>query len=416
VRILTSALLMTLPFLSLPAGAAVVVVDGAGGGDYLTIQEGINAVAPGDTVLVMPGVYSGEGNHDIDCLGKVITVTSAPARDAVIIDCWLSHRGFVFESGETGATVVRGFNITYAYDGGIVCHASSPTIQSCSFEHCLAASGAGIDVDGAGSPQIIGCTFLENTAFSGGGGLRCSGSLSRPYIKGCLFKDNSAQFGGGIMSRDGACPTVEHTVFEGNEATYSGGMRFEAGSATVTQCLFRGNEATSGGAMGSGCYSTPTLRYVTCIDNTALQRGACFANGTYADIQYCTFVSGGSPNGGGMFCGEPFGTMELRNSIIAFSSEGAAVTCDDIGWPTVTHCCVFGNAGGDAMCGNTFGNLYEDPLFCNLPGGDLTLQEDSPCLPANNAWGEPIGALDQGCAGPVSVEEISWGAIKSMYR
>jgi hypothetical protein len=92
------------------------------------------------------------------------------------------------------------------------------------------------------------------------------------------------------------------------------------------------------------------------------------------------------------------------------------VTCDDVGWPIVTHCCVFGNGGGGVMCGDTFGNLYEDPLFCNLPGGDVTLQETSPCLPDNNEWGELIGAHDQGCEGPVPVERISWGTIKSMYR
>jgi hypothetical protein len=415
-RLLALAVLTLFLLQACPAVAAVIVVDGAGGGDYVTIQEGVDAAAPGDTVLVLSGTYAGQDNCDVNCNGKAVTVRSAPGGGPVIVDCGLAHRGFVFESGETGATVVSGFKITYAHGGGMVCYGSSPTIQSCSFEHCVASSGAGIDVDGAGSPQVVGCSFLENTAHVGGGGLRCSGSLGSPYIKGCLFKDNSAHVGGGIMSRGGACPTVEHTIFEGNTATYSGGMRFEAGSAMVTECLFRGNEAASGGAMGSGYYSTPVLRYVTCIGNTASMRGACFANGTYADIQYCTFVGGGSPNGGGMFCGEPFGTMELRNSIVAFSPEGAAVTCDDVGWPLVTHCCVFGNDGGGVTCGDTRDNLDEDPLFCNLPGGDLTLQETSPCLPENNEWGELIGAHDQGCAGPVPVERTSWGAIKSIYH
>jgi hypothetical protein len=415
-RIPTLAFLVVLLCISLPASATVIVVDHAGGGDYETIQEGIDAAAPGDTVLVLPGVYSGPQNRDIDCYGSAITVTSTLARDPVIVECDGLGRGFVFQTGETAGTVLRGFEITHANGGGIVCHGASPTIRECVVELGQAGSGAGMDVTGASEPQIIDCFFLNNEAMGGGGGLRCSGSLSKPSIKGCVFKENAAGIGGGIMSRDGACPVVERCAFEGNTADYSGGMRFEAGCARVTNCLFRQNHAVSGGAMGSGYYSTPTLRFVTCIDNTASERGACFADGTYADIRYCTFVGGGSPNGGGMFCGEPFGTMELRNSIIAFSSEGAAVTCDAVGWPTITHCCVFGNAGGDVMCGNTFSNLLEDPRFCDLLNGDVTLHEESPCLPASNPWGEQIGAHGQGCEGPVPVEAISWGAVKAMYR
>ncbi|MCK4511407.1 T9SS type A sorting domain-containing protein, partial [bacterium] len=41
------------------------------------------------------------------------------------------------------------------------------------------------------------------------------------------------------------------------------------------------------------------------------------------------------------------------------------------------------------------------PLFCSLADTNLTLHSDSPCLPANNPWGELIGALGEGC-GPVT--------------
>jgi hypothetical protein len=414
------ALIAALLLAGSPALGTTIIVDKDGGGDYLTIQEGIDAAAHGDTVLVLPGPYFGLGNIDLDCSGKAITVTAQPARDPVLIACGYVSRGFVFQSGETPATVVRGFHIIQGdagYGGGINCSNSSPTIQDCMIQGCTADAGGGMNVDGMSSPQILDCDFLGNwVKGGGGGGLRCSGSFSRPSIKGCRFEGNTAYYGGGIMSRDGACPSVENSVFEWNSAEFSGGMRFEAGSATVTSCVFLANVGVSGGAMGSGYYSTPTLRFVTCIENIASMRGACFANGTYADVRYCTFVGGASPNGGGMFCGEPFGTMELRNSIVAFSSQGAAVTCDAIGWPTITHCCVFGNVGGDVMCGNTFSNIFEDPTFCDLGGRDLTLSEDSPCLPSNNAWGELIGAHEQGCEGPTPVDDISWGAIKAMYR
>lgn len=56
----TAALLATMLCMSvtpLRLESRVIVVDGAGGGDYLTIKEGVAAAASGDTVYVHPGTY-----------------------------------------------------------------------------------------------------------------------------------------------------------------------------------------------------------------------------------------------------------------------------------------------------------------------------------------------------------------------
>ncbi|MCP4679609.1 MAG: hypothetical protein GY854_29775, partial [Deltaproteobacteria bacterium] len=65
-----------------------------------TIQEGINAAATGDTVLIADGTYTGEGNRDISFGGKAITVTSVNGAESTIIDCEYSGRGFIFDNGE----------------------------------------------------------------------------------------------------------------------------------------------------------------------------------------------------------------------------------------------------------------------------------------------------------------------------
>lgn len=44
---------------------------------FSTIQEAINAAGIGETVMVAPGIYKGDGNRDITFSGKRIAVMAA---------------------------------------------------------------------------------------------------------------------------------------------------------------------------------------------------------------------------------------------------------------------------------------------------------------------------------------------------
>jgi hypothetical protein len=59
-------------------------------------------------------------------------------------------------------------------------------------------------------------------------------------------------------------------------------------------------------------------------------------------------------------------------------------------------------------------NFNQDPLFCDAPTGDFTIDASSPCAPGNNPACGLVGAWDVGCDSPV--EAISWGSLKAMYR
>jgi hypothetical protein len=87
--------------------------------DQPTIQDGVDAALPGDTVLVADGIYTGDGNRDIVFGGKGIVLKSENGPEVTIIDCEGSestpHRGFYFRSGEDSTAVVDGFTIQGGY-------------------------------------------------------------------------------------------------------------------------------------------------------------------------------------------------------------------------------------------------------------------------------------------------------------
>ncbi len=384
------------------AAATEIVVDLGGSGDYLTIAEGVDAASDGDTVTVFSGVYWGEDNRGINTQGKAIVVRAEPGQ-VVVMDCELADRGFLVESGETGDTVIDGLTIRNGYPdtlglggGGIQISNASPTVRNCAIEDCYASYGAGVNIEGVSSSVIEQCEITTCHASNGGGGIRASDGASPQVIK-CTLSGNSAYWGGGMMSRTGSAPHIADCRFEGNSATYSGGLRCAEGSPMVERTVFVGNTAQSGGGMGSGYYSQPRLSHCAFYDNAATVRGAGFACGTECDLSYCTFVQNSGPGGSAIFCGEPAGGAVFTNCIIAFHDD--AVSECEVGYdPTYQHCCVYGNTG--TLCGNVLDNIYQDPMLCDLSARDLTIHEDSPCMPANNSWGEPIGAYDQGCSAP----------------
>jgi len=58
-------------------------------------------------------------------------------------------------------------------------------------------------------------------------------------------------------------------------------------------------------------------------------------------------------------------------------------------------------------------NISEDPMFCDMNGGNFELDASSLCL--TSPCGQ-IGAFGLGCYGVVATEHKSWGDLKSLYR
>ncbi len=156
-----------------------IIQDGTG--NFTTIQEGINASADSDTVLVYPGTYY----ENLDMTGKNITLTSLEMTtsdpqyiDSTIIDgqrlesCILIH--------DTENVVVRGFTIqngyaTYIYNTGNY--------------------GGGFQIQCVDNCLIMNSKLFDNVASKGGAIFSCITDLT---LSGVDITRNSASLGGGI--------------------------------------------------------------------------------------------------------------------------------------------------------------------------------------------------------------------------
>ncbi len=190
-RRVNTLILLAALVLSKPAFCRVIRVPS----EQPTIQAGINAAVNGDTVLVEPGEYTGNGNYNIDFLSKAITVTSEAGPDSTVIEVDELGRGFYFHSYETEASILEGFKITGANvplegcGGGVFCYNASPTIRNNLITECYAYWGGGIACL-LSSPIIDDNLITANTADKGGG--IASLGYSTPLIRNNRITNNTA--------------------------------------------------------------------------------------------------------------------------------------------------------------------------------------------------------------------------------
>ena len=427
-------------------------------GSFATIQGGIDAAAAGDTVLVAAGTFDDlhypPGADTTQCVVHMksgVTLRGA-GQGQTTIDALDGGRG-IYCFGVTDArieslTVTNAFAQTYG--AGIFCaQASSPSIFDCEVTGC---GDGGIIVNDGSNPDISYCSITGNVAKLGGG-LAMEGS-SNPTVTHCTITGNSAPAAGGVYIKSGSAPVFEHCNIDDNFLTTingaGGGIQATNATLTMRNCTVNRNVSTgAGGGMhlsdvalavvestlvqdnvtpsnaygpGGGIYAELTeldLDYCTITGNTATGTGSdgggillFFATAT--TITNCTIAgnSGGAPGaglGGGISC-FAVASPVIEKSILAFNSPGRGIYCTDGTSVPVFSCTdLYGNEGGDAICGTDAGNNFsQDPQFCDMPTNDFELASASPCLPGNHPTGAPCGQIgaygDGGCA--VAVPEI----------
>ena len=425
-------IVLSIAAVCLTLNSPVLATDRLVPSQYSTIQAGIDAAQPGDTVIVAEDIYTGSGNKDLDFGGKAITVRSIDPNNpnvvaTTVIDCENSGRGFYFHSGEETNSVLAGFTIKRgvvsgdpAMGGGIYCSGSSPTIENCTIRNNRANGnsgsserngrhgyGGGIFCTSGSHPTVVGCVITDNTAAGGPGG-----SASEPIPLGCPGMGGHA-FGGGIY---GSGLTIKECVVNNNSALggaggydlgdhsddgaggdgHGGGIY---GSLTISNSIISGNAARAGvgglgtpgedgEAYGGGLNGGSTINNCLIIDNVADDR-----------VDFSSYVRNA---GGGVYGGAALASCTISGNVVVDNIGGVA------GAATVINCILWGNGDDLGGCSATYsciedgdageGNIQDNPRFVTGPLGDYYLSQiaagqavDSPCVDVGSDMAANLG-------------------------
>ena len=175
--------------------------------DLPTIQAAVTAAGNGDTILVAPGIYRGEGNRDIIIEGKSVVIIAEQNASSTVIDCEGNenepHRAFLIRNQASSNTIIEGFTIRGGYNtsgAAIYCTSASPTFKFCIFYGNQSTLSGGAIRCKNSSPSLINCTFVANDAQTGGAifGL----ASSSPYLENCIIAFSDS--GESIATADGS--------------------------------------------------------------------------------------------------------------------------------------------------------------------------------------------------------------------
>lgn len=384
--------------LAIPCTAATIIVNWDGSGDYLTIQEGIDAAGPNDTVIVEPGWYWGEGNRDLDFGGKAITVRSTDPNDPDIVYNTVIYgedaaRGFIFDSGEGPNSVVDGLSIVFGQaDNGaaIYCNGSSPTISNCwIWENHASGNGGGIYLNNSNA-CISHCQIHDNAAGSGGGAIYCT--QSNPIILCCDIWANEADFTGAIYCRKNSSNVqIDRCMIYYNSATvgFSGGVFCSYNSnATISNSIISHN-SSAGEAGGPISWGSDGGGGVSCVEDST------------ATITNCTIVANSVELGvgGGVYSRGRGAGINISNSIIWGNEapNGPQLAVGSFSGLSVSYSDIEGGQSEVSVFNRTstlnwgLGNIDADPCFVDEDYYDYHLKSQadgydvtSLCIDAGN--------------------------------
>ncbi len=339
-----------------PLAAAVLHVPD----EYATIQEAIDEaeaediveVAPGEYVITEPIDFNREHNAGIGSVKNITVRSASGAAETVIRMAELpadpDRAGvFIFEAGETGASVLQGFTIS----GGQGFFSTRGDVSG--------TLGGGIYFRNESSPTVLECHIRGNSA-RGGGGISCTFGAA-PTIRDCEISENTAPrgIGGGVGCGLGAAPRISDCVIERNHAGLGAGVYLNASPAQLLRCRIENNATTEAG-QGGGVFvvdSEPTIRECDVVRNWASRGGGFLVVGRRGGLVANCLIEGNvaSDGQGGGICQYNAVSPTFDSCVVIgnynfggeFGSQGGGVYCGSDSFPLFSNCIIAANVARD---------------------------------------------------------------------
>jgi len=280
--------------------------------------------------------------------------------------------------------------------------------------------------DPKGNPTVSNCTFVDNSATSGGGGMWRYDDAGRiAKIQNCTFSNNYAKASGGAISAE--LLELVNCVFSGNSAKNRGGALDVKNMPLIDNCTFSNNSADEAGGMYVyGDYSQ-IITNCTFSNNSANSASLGYGGGLwiFGDVSTtvinCKFLNNYAKlRGGGIYIQNFIGSSEeITNCLFSGNSagiDGGGLGCIH-GYITFTNCTFSENdAGGDGggFCGYTNEGVAD---FNNCVLWGNTADNNGPQIALKTAaagWIANVNYSDvQGGQSDVYVETnctLNWGS------
>ncbi len=249
---------------------------------------------------------------------------------------------------------------------------------------CLDYGGAVIATT-ASMIDFIFCDFIGNHAEEHNGGALAITENSVVSLVNCQFLENDTPMSGGGVYLSGSEGIFRHVIFQGNQASRSGGgmLGYSDAVIDIVNCLFIEN----------GCG----------IDGGGLS----ISSGTGGAITNCDFIGNEAGlerengMGGGLYTGSDT-QPEVINCIFweNDSDIGQQIYPQNAGVVTINNCCIQDGIDPDDNWIqdelNAEDNIEDDPVLVEgrepewgLDG--FFLDEESPCIDAGSGWADELG-------------------------
>lgn len=409
-----------------PVVAARRSVDCQGGGEFLSIQDAVNASSTGDTIVVAPCVYN---EQVLIPNGVRLTIQGSGADVTEIVWSGSLWSDATIRFGSSDLTV-RSMKIRHEPETGyaILWDDRGLSLDSCIVRGC---SGGGMYY---GVVEVTDCDIWPSLGVGGG----CRTSVVRNSHIGHFgfggvalqaghSLDSSNSYYGSLSFGDLAFAqcvgdSIGSTLLWGGPDSYDGLVaencridHLEGGAGpevALHGCSLGGISYDYYWGYGPG----PPLDVLNCVITGSLDvqeigkvvREGCASSADPS--RYLLRVEHSTLLGDLSVECQTAAESYIRSNIVLGVArisvgQAAMIASNDF----------VGGADISIVSGSQTGNFEDDPRFCDLVGGNLALQDCSPCIGQAHDGGD-VGAFHVGCDCDVPVESRSWGAIKALFR